>query len=374
LNVCCKSRTITAEPYAGLLLATNGEFYGTTDSGGLGGALFEVTAGGKLTILDNVSGSNLYEPLMQAGDGLLYGTARTGGTHRQGAIFSLSLTGTLTILHNCTIGDGAQPMAGLVQAPDGNLYGTTEYGGAYNLGTVFTMNPSGELLTLYSFTGGIDGSLPKSTLLRASDGNFYGTTNDGGTHGYGSIFKMNPSGTLTTLHSFSGPDGINPAGELIQATDGNLYGMTSGGGAGGLGTIFQLTLGGALTTIHSFAGTDGSRPLGGLFQATNGSLYGTTNAGGTYESGNVFELSMGFGPFVITLPTSGKTGSTVSILGTNLTGATSVTFNGAEAPFTVNSTGSAIATTAPAGATSGVVEVVTPSGTLSSNVPFRVVP
>jgi uncharacterized repeat protein (TIGR03803 family) len=349
LNVCCKSRTITAEPYAGLLLATNGEFYGTTDSGGLGGALFEVTAGGKLTILDNVSGSNLYEPLMQAGHGLLYGTARTGGTHRQGAIFSLSLTGTLTILHNCTIGDGAQP-------------------------TVFTMNPSGELLTLYSFTGGIDGSLPKSTLLRASDGNFYGTTNDGGTHGYGSIFKMNPSGTLTTLHSFSGPDGINPAGELIQATDGNLYGMTSGGGAGGLGTIFQLTLGGALTTIHSFAGTDGSRPLGGLFQATNGSLYGTTNAGGTYESGNVFELSMGFGPFVITLPTSGKTGSTVSILGTNLTGATSVTFNGAEAPFTVNSTGSAIATTAPAGATSGVVEVVTPSGTLSSNVPFRVVP
>jgi hypothetical protein len=134
-----------------------------------------------------------------------------------------------------------------------------------------------------------------------------------------------------------------------------------------------------LTTLYSFCSQtgcpDGIVPYAGLAQATNGALYGTTAYGGANANGGdgtVFSLSVGLGPFVEMQPTSGKVGATVKILGTNLTGATSVSFNGTAAAFTVNSSGSAISTTVPAGASSGKVQVVTPIGTLSSNVPFRV--
>ena len=130
-----------------------------------------------------------------------------------------------------------------------------------------------------------------------------------------------------------------------------------------------------LTTLYSFCSqggcTDGDRPLAGLVQATNGDLYGTAEYGGANKDGTVFNLSVGLGPFVETLPTSGSAGVAVKILGTNLTGATSGNFNGAGAVFEVVSS-SEITTTVPAGATTGAVQVVTPNGTLTSNVPFRV--
>jgi uncharacterized repeat protein (TIGR03803 family) len=164
-------------------------------------------------------------------------------------------------------------------------------------------------------------------------------------------------------------------GALVQATDGDLYGTTYAGGTNDYGTIFRITPNGTLTTLYSFCSkngcTDGYQPIGGLVQATNGSLYGTTINGALLSGGTVFSLSVGLEPFVETLPTSGSAGAAVKILGTTLTGTTSVTFDGTEAEFTVVSP-SLITTTVPAGATTGTVQVVTPNGTLSSNVPFRV--
>jgi uncharacterized repeat protein (TIGR03803 family) len=164
---------------------------------------------------------------------------------------------------------------------------------------------------------------------------------------------------------------------LVQATDGNFYGTTSYGGGNNYGTVFEMTPTGKLTMLHSLSGTDGAQPKAGLVQATNGDLYGTTFGGGwhdhrtIYYAGTVFSLAVGLGPFVKTLPTSGKVGAAVIILGNNLTGSTGVSFNGTAAEFTVVSS-SEITTTVPSGATTGKIDVTTPSGMLTSNVKFRV--
>jgi uncharacterized repeat protein (TIGR03803 family) len=166
----------------------------------------------------------------------------------------------------------------------------------------------------------------------------------------------------------------------VQATDGNFYGTTSVGGADGTcdppygcGTVFKITSAGELTTLHTFNGTDGAYPFGALLQATDGTFYGTTPDGGAKNnsSGTVFSLSVGLGPFVETLPTSGKVGTKEIILGTDLIGATSVRFNGTPAKFKVVSK-SEIETDVPSGATSGTVEVKIAKKTLKSNVVFRV--
>jgi uncharacterized repeat protein (TIGR03803 family) len=190
--------------------------------------------------------------------------------------------------------------------------------------------------------------------------------------------------TFTTLYSFCDKtnctDGSGPGAGLIQGTDGNLYGTTSHGGNAGDGTVFEITPGGTLTTLYSFCShvnnglcTDGEFPAAGLIQATNGDFYGTTLSGGANGDGVVFRLSVGLGPFVETQTTSGTVGAAVKILGTDLTGATSVTFNGTPATFAVVSK-SHINATVPTGATTGFVEVVTPGGTLTSNVVYTVKP
>jgi uncharacterized repeat protein (TIGR03803 family) len=210
-------------------------------------------------------------------------------------------------------------------------------------------------------------------VVQGTSGNFYGTTAYGGgigcSGGCGTVFKITPSGVLTTLHSFDKTDGANPSAGLVQGTDGNFYGTTEYGGTGDGGTIFKITPAGILTTLHSFS--DEGSPYAGLIQSTDGSFYGTTESG--YDGGTVFSLSVGLSPFVETQPTSGKVGKAVKILGTNLSDATSVTFNGTAATFTVKSQ-SEITTTVPLGATSGKVRVIFPHGTRSSNVPFRVAP
>jgi uncharacterized repeat protein (TIGR03803 family) len=187
---------------------------------------------------------------------------------------------------------------------------------------------------------------------------------------------------MTTLYSFCSlancADGANPQAGLVQATNGEIYGNTQlGGASNGAGTVFQITPSGTLTTLYSFCSlancADGGNPEAGLVQATNGGLYGPTYSGGANLYGTVFSLSLGLGPFVESLPTAGKVASPVKILGTDLTGTTSVTFNGTAAVFTVASP-TLITTTVPAGASTGEIEMVTPGGTLSSNVPFRVLP
>src|SRR5208337_2819999 len=226
-------------------------------------------------------------------------------------------------------------------------------------GTVFKITPSGKLTTLYSFcsvggTACTDGSGPQAGLIQATDGNFYGATYDGGANGSGTVFKITPKGTRTTLHSFCSQtgctDGYYPWAGLIQATDGNFYGTTSeGGGATSAGTVFMITPAGTLTTLHSFDGTDGGQPYSGLVQGYDGNFYGTTSTDAR-GNGTVFKLSMGLGPFVKTQTTSGTVGAAVKILGSSLTGASSVTFNGTAATTFKVVSNYEITATVPAGA------------------------
>jgi uncharacterized repeat protein (TIGR03803 family) len=355
------------------------------------GTVFKITPSGTLTTLHTFDGTDGSQPLaglVQGTDGNFYGTTYLGGSKGDGEIFKITPSGTFNTLHSfCSrtaCKDGRNPFAGLVQAVDGNLYGTTLTGGARGYGTVFKVTPSGTLTTLHSFclqSGCPDGEFPQTGLVQATNGSFYGTTIVGGAYGCGTIFEITPSGTLTTLYSVcsqSGcPDGNYLYAGLIQATDGNLYGVMEIGGANDGGTIFRMTLSGTLTTLHSFcsqpACADGQYPAAGLVQDTNGNLYGTTADGGAKGDGAVFSFSVSLGPFVETVPTAAKVGAAVNILGTNLTGATRVNFNGKLATFTVVSS-SEITTTVPVGATSGKVQVVTPSGALLSNASFRVLP
>jgi len=370
-----------AEPTAGLTLASNGNFYGTTMNGGANsdGVVFEITPAGTLTNLHSFDSTDGAEPefgVIQGTNGDFYGTTSIGGTEDIGTIFQITSAGKFTSLLSFDNTNGVYPDTRLVQGTNGNFYGTTTEGGGGS-GTVFDITSAGKLTTLHTFTSTeADGNY--GALIQATNGNFYGTTFGGG-NGNGTVYEVTPAGKLTTIYTFctkSGcPDGSAPYAGVIQATDGNLYGTTFGGGISNGGTIFKLTTAGALTTLYSFCSksdcTDGSSPQGGLVQDTNGTFYGTTYYGGTDGIGTVFSLSVGLGPFVETLPTSGKVGAAIKILGTKLTGATSVTFNGTAATFKVASS-SEITTTVPTGATTGTVKVVTPSGTLSSNVAFRV--
>jgi uncharacterized protein (TIGR03437 family) len=274
-----------AEPESSLVQGTDGSFYGTTPL-----TIFKITPGGALTTLYGSGGS--YAGLTQATDGNFYGTASEGF----GTVFKITPGGALTALYSFTGGtDGSDPQTGLIQAADGNFYGTTSRGGAFSgYGTIFKITPGGTLTTLYSFTGG-DGETP-GALFQATDGNFYGTTNLGGANDHGTVFKIAPGGAFTTLYSFTdGADGGEPSAGLIQATDGNFYGTTGAGGANDDGTVFKITPGGMLVTLHSFTGgrTDGYEVVAGLIQATDGNFYGTTELGGANDDGTIFKITPG---------------------------------------------------------------------------------
>ena len=299
-------------PAAGLVQGTDGNFYGTTGYGGATtctygcGTIFKITPAGTLTTLHSFDYTDGEYPLgvglVQATDGNFYGTTYSGAAYGYGTVFKITPASALTTLHSFDSTDGADPEAGLVQGTDGSFYGTTYFGGAYNYGTIFKITPAGTLTTLHSFDY-TDGEYPLGGgLVQATDGNFYGTTSEGA-NGYGTVFKITPTGTLTTLHSFHVTDGAYPEA-LVQATDGNFYGTTSFGGTagnctpGGCGTVFKITPGGTLTTLHNFANTttEGAVPGAGLVQATDGNFYGTTADGGAYADGTVFSLSVGLSP------------------------------------------------------------------------------
>jgi uncharacterized repeat protein (TIGR03803 family) len=384
------------DPLAAVSIASNGDFYGTDN----GGQVWQLTPTGKLKVLYKADNPG-HAPLIQASNGDLYGVNYGGqyancGDSYCGSVFKLTTSGKETTLYSFCADeqsgvciDGQYPSYALVEGSDGNLYGTTSAGGNDGVndgyGTMFKITLDGTLTTIYNFPGGTP---PSSALIEGADGNFYGTTLDGGTDQYGTLggtfFKATPSGDVTFLYNFCSlpncADGEQPQ-NLYLATDGNFYGIALFGGANGLGTIFQITPSGTLTTLLSFDGTNGNAQQwsNSLMQDTNGILYGTVGGGGAgYPNcpgtcgGVVFSLDMGLGPFVKTLPTSGKVKAKVKILGTDLTGATSVTFNGTPAIFKVASS-SKITTTVPEGALTGLVKVVTAGGTtLTSNVVFQV--
>ena len=371
-------------PADALVQASDGNFYGTTYSGGAnnGGTVFKLTPEGELTTIYSLPyGSNATAGLVQASNGYLYGATNS-------SIFKISTEGKFTTVYE--FGSGVLPNT-LIEVSSGDFYGTTYGGGAHGLGSVFKMTAGGKLTTLYSFCPNrgsgpcTDGEYPSASLVEGGDGNLYGTTAYGGTSedcgaGCGTIFKITPKGAFTSLVSFAN-NGSTLTAPLIQANDGNFYGTASKGDGNSepcvAGCVFEMTPAGSLGDLFSFDNIAyGLEPIGGLIQDTNGNFYGTTADGGSYgegaDSGTVFELATGLKPFVTTSSAFGKIGAKVTILGTDLTGATSVTFNGAAASFTVVSA-SEITTTVPSSATTGTVKVATPSGALASNPAFQVI-
>jgi len=362
--------------------------------------VFKITPSGTLTTLHEfcptgIGCSDGAGPtgLLQATDGNFYGTTSDGGKaclplkiNHCGVVFKITPTGTYSVLYTfcqarplqCL--DGGEPFAGLSQSTDGYLYGTTTVGGLGSGGTVFSLSQNGTLAVLHSFALE-EGYFPEGILVQGTDGGFYGTTRFGGSSSAGSVFSITTQGVFESS-SFDVTNGVDAFAGLIQATDGNFYGTTSLGGDGikcgnseGCGTIFRFTPPDQITTIYSFClranCPDGRSPNSALVQGTDGNLYGTTSEGGSNNLGTAFVLKLDLPPFVKTLPSGGSVGTLVRILGTNLTEADSVTFNGTPASFTVISH-SEITTSVPTGATTGRVQVTTPSGTLLSNLPFVV--
>jgi uncharacterized repeat protein (TIGR03803 family) len=309
-------------PYFGSLTqGINGNLYGATYYGwgktnppycsnGSGcGTIFKITPAGMLTTVYSfcsiescTDGSNPSQSLVQATNGNFYGETAEGGAYGRGTIFEITPSGKLTTLYTfCSQAlcpDGAYPFGGLVQAANGKFYGTTEDYGAHGGGTVFEMTAAGNLTTLYNFcaqTNCTDGSGPLSGILQGTDGNFYGTTVGGGAHNYGTVFQMTGTGKLKALYSFCAQtnctDGDQPFGGLLQGGHGILYGTTYAGGSNNFGTVFEITTTGALTTLHSFDGADGGYPQVGVVAGSDGNGYGTTTLGGANGYGTIFEIT-----------------------------------------------------------------------------------
>jgi uncharacterized repeat protein (TIGR03803 family) len=315
------SPTDGAHPDAGLVQGSDSNFYGTTVFGGtstnhlcgLGcGTVFRISPSGSYTSLYSFAGwpndgGNPDGGLVQGSDGNFYGTTAEGGTNNEpgGTVFRISPSGIETLLYSFdSVSDGLDP-GGLVQGADGNFYGTTGEGG------LFRVSPRGIETIISSFVSHSPNGYDPSVLVQGGDGNFYGTTSEGGTtaycgYGCGTVFRVSPSGTYTSLYSFGSypTDGTGPLAGLVQGSDGNFYGTTQYGGdtnyyGGGVGTLFRITPSGTYTSLYSFTGSpenyDGEYPVGGLIQGSDGNFYGTTENGGTSGAGTVFKLDVGLG-------------------------------------------------------------------------------
>jgi uncharacterized repeat protein (TIGR03803 family) len=428
-SFCSKAKCADGNsPEAGLLLATNGNFYGTTKFGGVGpcvigtatgcGTIFEITPEGKLTTLytfckeggECSDGAEPEAPLIEGTNGDFYGTTFYGGnSNGAGTLFEITPAGELTTLYtfcskagqNCP--DGSNPN-GAILGTDGNLYVTTQGGGGVSSSSAKNLKDCGGIADffaapyygirrlLYDFckaygpaesVGVFYQFFPEKALSEPQSQTltFYGAASGGGINAAGAIYSLTSGKNLTVVYDFCSKakcaDGAYPVAGVIEGTDGNFYGTTAGGNGNskcpslnGCGTVFELTPGGKLTTLHSFAGSDGENPRSTLVQATNGIFYGTTFFGRASGDGSIFSLSTGLGPFVRTVPTMGAVGSTVMILGTDLTGASAVSFNGKAAAYKVVSA-TEITATVPSDATTGTIEVTTPGGKLES-WPFQV--
>jgi uncharacterized repeat protein (TIGR03803 family) len=365
-----------SNPLSGVIRAVNGNFYGTAPFGGadLSGTVFQMTPGGTLTTFHTFNGSDGASPngLVQATDGNLYGTTAGGGTSSAcnggscGTVFKLTLKDTLTTLHSFDDGvDGAQPSAGLIQATDKNLYGTTPLGGA--------------------------------NKLSACTGNL----------GCGTIFAITTGGTLTTLHSFDYTDGLEPGASLLEATSGILYGTTDNGGSSSngcdCGTIFSLSMPGFGASVQalpysgkvgatigflgqgftssstvSFNGHSSTRTvISGTYLtakvpsgATTG-LVTITTSSGSLQSNQKFRVIPQIKTFS---PPSGPVGTVVTITGVSLKQTTAVAFGGVKAIVVTVNSDTQVTATVPSGAKTGHIVITTPGGAATSSGTFAVTP
>jgi uncharacterized repeat protein (TIGR03803 family) len=336
-------------PQAGLIQASDGYFYGTTVNGGGSGAgaVFKISSSGSFTVVHEFDGAeggaNPHAGLIQANDGNFYGTTFSGGSNSLGTVFKVDPSGNFSVLHAFSSDNNyaSFPQGGVIQGNDGNLYGTTSQGGSYSNGNVFKLDLSGNFTVLHEFEAGINGdnnygSYPLGALVQASDGSFYGTTNsynsydaigtvykidtsgnfthlttlNGQSHdglvqandgkfyittypygfpdAYGEVYKMDSLGNLTSLHEFTGGSGgENPYAALTQGSDGSLYGTTANGGSDGSGIAFKLDLSGNFQVLGEFKGTPVLKP-NNLTQDSEGNFYVTSTAGGSYGYNSLY--------------------------------------------------------------------------------------
>jgi uncharacterized repeat protein (TIGR03803 family) len=293
-----------------LIQARDGFFYGTTTYGGQAeispgnGTIFRMDAAGRVTVLHVFpysigGGSSQPGPIVQGADGALYGGAlgAFGTSAVGGYIYRFDpITGDFRHLHDFVGSDGAVPTGPLFQAADGFFYGTTNQGGLWNTGVIYKVNAAGDFALLHSlspFWPG-EGSEPKGGVIQASDGFFYGTTEQGG-YG-GEIFRMDAAGNFTVLHRFDayGSDGWRPVSGLIEGRDGFLYGTAPIGGqpvtANRYGVVYRMDNAGTVTVLHTFMGPDGSTPWAAVAQGADGQLYGSTVVGGAFGLGVLFRV------------------------------------------------------------------------------------
>jgi uncharacterized repeat protein (TIGR03803 family) len=294
------------DPQAGLTLGNDGNFYGTTVNGGTNGGfgtVFRITTNGLLTSLysfaNNNNGAFPYSSLTLGSDGNFYGTTYLGGSNSVGTVFKVTTNGVLTPLVSFAVTNGANPHAGLTLGSDGNFYGTTALGGTNGgYGTVFKVTTNGLLTSLVSFND-TNGTYPRALLIAGNDGNFYGTTYYGGTNSLGTVFRVGTNGAFASLMSFNLTNGANPIAGLTLGSDGSFYGTTSSGGSSNLGTVFELTTNGVLTTLATFTSTNGANSYAGLTPGSDGNFYSTTASGGS-GNGTVLKLivppTLGVGP------------------------------------------------------------------------------
>jgi uncharacterized repeat protein (TIGR03803 family) len=370
--------------YSGLTLGTDGYFYGATITneigGGYGGVYKVDAAGTEMTFLHDFNytdGEAPYAPPIEGADGNFYGTTSAGGLGGDwGTVYKITPSMVFTSLYSFDYTHGGTPYYPLVEGTDGNFYGTTSQGGASGMGTVFKISSAGKLTVLHSFTGPPDGQRPFCALVQASDGNFYGTTSEGGANDAGTAFKISSQGKLTILHSFSLTDGIGyqSLGGLVQGSDGNFYGtntLTTDIAGEPNGVLYEMTPAGKVTSVVAFQ--DDAEPVIAPVQHTSGALYGDTPFGGTYAMGMIYDVNQGLKPFAALVSAAGKPGKAIQILGQGFTQATGVFFDGVAAKFAVTSD-TFLTATLPAGALSGLVTVKIPTGNLVSKQAFRVLP
>lgn len=289
-----------AYPNAGVTLDGQGHIYGTTTEGGTNGdgTVFEYDlANGVFTTLvafNRANGAAPYGGVTLDGQGNLYGTTGAGGSSGYGTVFKIDLSSnTLTTLVNFDGANGDIPLAGVTLDGQGHLYGTTELGGSGGYGTVFKLNlTTGHLTTLAAFSHAT-GDFPRDPVTLDGAGHLYGTTSQDGPQGYGMIFKINlATHAFATLAAFHYANGQSPFAPVTLDSSGNLFGTTTSGGFYDNGTVFKVNLGNKVfTTLLNFNGSKGDTPFGGITLDSNGTLYGTTEGGGAHGTGTVYELT-----------------------------------------------------------------------------------
>ena len=310
-------------PLTPLVMDAQGNLYGTTYYGGIDftpdinghmgwGTIFKLSPAGQFTEVHQFSGPEGANPVGMLIDGQanLFGTTEQGGLNWNpalgdfglGTVFENAGDGTFTNPVLFSSGNGGGNISGgLVTDGQGNFYGTTYQGGSHGLGSIFKYSVATGLTILMEFNG-TNGSLPASPPIIDSQGNLYGTTTQGGASFSplnaccGTLWKYSTTtGVFTTLVSFDGDnvpaDGMFPGGAVTMDSQGNLYGGTVMGGAFGDGIVYEYSSTGQLSTLVTFSGPNGWNPEGTLTFDSAGNLYGVTNQGGTSGYGTVFKLT-----------------------------------------------------------------------------------